>query len=90
MTRSKRVRFRVDATRVARFGRDDGELENVIGRKNPLLIAAADQIFGAGGKRLRPVLVLLVARATAALMKLPDINAGTDDRRLRRCCTRRV
>ncbi len=50
-------------------------LKNVIGRKNPLLIAAADQIFGAGGKRLRPVLVLLVARATAALMKLPDINA---------------
>ena len=50
-------------------------LKNVIGMKNPLLIAAADQIFGAGGKRLRPVLVLLVARATAALMKLPDINA---------------
>merc|ERR1712070_649233 len=50
-------------------------LRDIIGRKNPLLIAAADQIFGAGGKRLRPVLVLLVARATAALMKLPDINA---------------
>ena len=53
-------------------------LKNVIGRKNPLLIAAADQIFGAGGKRLRPVLVLLVARATAALMKLPDISGISD------------
>ena len=40
-------------------------LRDIIGRKNPLLLAAADQIFGAGGKRLRPVLVFLVARATA-------------------------
>ncbi|CAL6409863.1 unnamed protein product [Bathycoccus prasinos] len=39
------------------------------------MTANLKNIFGAGGKRLRPVLVLLVARATAALMKLPDINA---------------
>ena len=49
-------------------------LRDIIGRKNPLLLAAADQIFGAGGKRLRPVLVFLVARATAQLMDLPDIT----------------
>jgi len=49
-------------------------LRDIIGRKNPLLLAAADQIFGAGGKRLRPVLVFLVARATAQLMGLDDIT----------------
>jgi all-trans-nonaprenyl-diphosphate synthase len=49
-------------------------LRDIVGRKNPLLLAAADQIFGAGGKRLRPVLVFLVARATAQLMALDDIT----------------
>jgi len=49
-------------------------LRDIIGRKNPLLLAAADQIFGAGGKRLRPVLVFLVARATAELMRMSDIT----------------
>ena len=49
-------------------------LRDIVGRKNPLLLAAADQIFGAGGKRLRPVLVFLVARATAQLDGLPDIT----------------
>merc|ERR1719258_961244 len=49
-------------------------LRDIVGRKNPLLLAAADQIFGAGGKRLRPVLVFLVARATAQLEGLDDIT----------------
>lgn len=49
-------------------------LRDIIGRKNPLLLAAADQIFGAGGKRLRPVLVFLVARATKELMNMSDIT----------------
>lgn len=49
-------------------------LRDIIGRKNPLLLAAADQIFGAGGKRLRPVLVFLVARATAKLQGMSDIT----------------
>lgn len=49
-------------------------LRDIVGRKNPLLLAAADQIFGAGGKRLRPVLVFLVARATAQLAGLEDIT----------------
>lgn len=29
-----------------------------------MLMAAADQIFGAGGKKIRPMLVLLVSYAT--------------------------
>jgi all-trans-nonaprenyl-diphosphate synthase len=39
-------------------------LRNVVGSRHPMLMAAADQIFGAGGKKLRPMLVFLVARAT--------------------------
>ena len=43
----------------------DANLKKSIGERHPLLLAAAEQIFGAGGKRLRPLLVLLIARATA-------------------------
>lgn len=42
-------------------------LRNVVGSRHPMLVAAADQIFGAGGKKLRPMVVFLVARATAEL-----------------------
>lgn len=42
-------------------------LQTVVGKRHPLLMAAAQQIFGAGGKKLRPAIVLLVARATAQL-----------------------
>lgn len=46
-------------------------LKNVVGNRHPMLMAAAEQIFGAGGKKLRPAIVFLVARATAHLMGLP-------------------
>mmetsp|Transcript_31001 Transcript_31001/g.68756 ORF Transcript_31001/g.68756 Transcript_31001/m.68756 type:complete len:420 (+) Transcript_31001:348-1607(+) len=49
-------------------------LKNVVGQRHPMLMAAAEQIFQAGGKRLRPAIVFLVARATAQLMGLSDIN----------------
>nr|QUE29141.1 preA [Erythrotrichia welwitschii] len=39
-------------------------LTNMVGAKHPILHAAADHLFKAGGKRLRPVIVLLVAKAT--------------------------
>lgn len=45
-------------------------LRNVVGNRHPMLMAAADQIFGAGGKKLRPMVVFLVARATAELVGL--------------------
>ena len=45
-------------------------LKNVVGNRHPMLLAAAEQIFGAGGKKLRPVIVFLVARATADMMGL--------------------
>ena len=41
-----------------------------MGSENPLLMAAAEQIFSAGGKRMRPALVLLASKATAELAGL--------------------
>ena len=45
----------------------NANLRNVVANRHPRLQAAADHIFGAGGKKLRPVIVFLVARATAQL-----------------------
>lgn len=42
-------------------------LQSIVGAENPVLMSAAQQIFGAGGKRLRPALVFLASRATALL-----------------------
>lgn len=39
-------------------------LKQLVGARHPILYAAAEHLFGAGGKRLRPAIVLLVARAT--------------------------
>lgn len=42
-------------------------LRSIGGGRHPMLTAAAEQIFGAGGKKLRPLIVFLIARATAKL-----------------------
>lgn len=39
-------------------------LKTLIGARHPILKAAAEHLFSAGGKRIRPAIVLLVARAT--------------------------
>ena len=39
-------------------------LKQLVGARHPILYAAAEHLFGAGGKRLRPAIVLLVSRAT--------------------------
>ena len=39
-------------------------LKNLVGARHPILYAAAEYLFGAGGKRLRPAIVLLISRAT--------------------------
>lgn len=49
-------------------------LQSIVGAENPVLISAAEQIFSAGGKRMRPALVFLVSRATAELLGLEDIT----------------
>ncbi|MEO1394028.1 MAG: solanesyl diphosphate synthase [Cyanobacteria bacterium J06634_5] len=40
-------------------------LKNLVGARHKILYAAAEHLFGAGGKRIRPAIVLLLARATA-------------------------
>ncbi len=50
--------------------RMNANLRSIVGERSPMLMAAADQIFGAGGKKLRPMIVFLVARATAQLSGL--------------------
>ena len=45
----------------------NSNLRHIVGDRHPMLLAAADQIFGAGGKKLRPMIVLLMARATAEM-----------------------
>ncbi|KAF5193170.1 Solanesyl diphosphate synthase [Thalictrum thalictroides] len=49
-------------------------LQSIVGAENPVLISAAEQIFSAGGKRMRPALVFLVARATAEIKHLRDLT----------------
>ncbi|KAI3427622.1 uncharacterized protein J3R85_009478 [Psidium guajava] len=49
-------------------------LRTIVGADNPVLMSAADQIFGAGGKRMRPALVFLVSRATAEIMGLKELT----------------
>ena len=39
-------------------------LKNLAGPRHPILYAAAEHLFNAGGKRLRPSIILLVAKAT--------------------------
>ena len=39
-------------------------LIQLVGKRHPILSAAAEHLFGAGGKRLRPAIVLLISRAT--------------------------
>ena len=46
-------------------------LKKLVGAKNPILYAAAEHLFGAGGKRVRPAIVLLMARAT---VPTPEIS----------------
>lgn len=41
-------------------------LKNLVGAKHPILYAAAEHLFGAGGKRIRPAIVLLLARAVSS------------------------
>lgn len=50
-------------------------LQKIVGADNPMLMAAAKQIFGAGGKRMRPALVFLVSRATCELSNIQDLRS---------------
>lgn len=49
-------------------------LQSIVGAENPVLMSAAEQIFGAGGKRMRPALVFLASRATAEIAGLTELT----------------
>ncbi|NJL45386.1 MAG: solanesyl diphosphate synthase [Leptolyngbyaceae cyanobacterium SM2_3_12] len=49
----------------------------MVGTRHPILSAAAEHLFGAGGKRIRPAIVLLLAKAT-----LPGQDITPKHRRL--------
>lgn len=52
-------------------------LKQLIGARHPILGAAAEHLFDAGGKRIRPAIVLLASRATT-----PDHDLTSRHRRL--------
>ncbi|HEY9641369.1 MAG TPA: solanesyl diphosphate synthase [Coleofasciculaceae cyanobacterium] len=52
-------------------------LKQLVGARHPILYAAAEHLFGAGGKRLRPAIVLLLSRAT-----MPEQDITPKHRRL--------
>ena len=47
------------------------DLRSLIGAGHPILQAAAEHLFSAGGKRLRPGIVLLISRALTSENDLP-------------------
>ncbi|KAM7498552.1 hypothetical protein LguiA_022966 [Lonicera macranthoides] len=52
----------------------NNNLRSIVGAENPVLMSAAEQIFSAGGKRMRPALVFLVSRATAEIVGLKELT----------------
>ncbi|MEM8804506.1 MAG: solanesyl diphosphate synthase [Cyanobacteria bacterium P01_G01_bin.38] len=47
-------------------------LKELVGARHPILYKAAEHLFGAGGKRLRPAIVLLLSRATHPDRQITD------------------
>lgn len=47
-------------------------LNKMVGPRHPILYAAAEHLFHAGGKRIRPSIILLVAKATSEKEKLSN------------------
>ncbi|CBN56204.1 solanesyl diphosphate synthase [Kamptonema animale CS-326] len=52
-------------------------LKQLVGARHPILYAAAEHLFGAKGKRVRPAIVLLISRAT-----MPNQEISPKHRRL--------
>ena len=53
------------------------ELKNLIGAGHPILQAAAEHLFSAGGKRIRPGIVLLISKAIS-----PEFTLTSKHKRL--------
>nr|YP_010338053.1 prenyl transferase [Erythrolobus coxiae]UNJ17638.1 prenyl transferase [Erythrolobus coxiae] len=50
----------------------DHNLRNMVSARHPVLYAAAEHLFSAGGKRIRPMLVLLIAKAINPIVLKPS------------------
>lgn len=50
-------------------------LRNIVGERHPLLAAASEHLFQAGGKRVRPLIAVLVAKATRKLYGMADVTS---------------
>jgi len=48
------------------------ELKNLIGAGHPILQAAAEHLFSAGGKRLRPGIVLLISKYALSVSRFTE------------------
>ena len=53
------------------------ELKNLIGAGHPILQAAAEHLFSAGGKRLRPGIVLLISNQNFTFLKNTSFSEVT-------------
>lgn len=50
----------------------DSNLKKMVGPRHPILHAAAEHLFQAGGKRIRPIIIFLVAKATSSNKQLKN------------------
>lgn len=50
-------------------------LRNIVGERHPLLTAASEHLFQAGGKRVRPLIAILVGKATRKLYGHEDVTS---------------
>nr|YP_009244442.1 prenyl transferase [Agarophyton chilense]AMK96684.1 prenyl transferase [Agarophyton chilense]ASP44579.1 prenyl transferase [Agarophyton chilense]UAD84387.1 prenyl transferase [Agarophyton chilense] len=48
----------------------ENNLKRMVGAKHPILYAAAEHLFKAGGKRIRPTIILLVALSTTKMLHI--------------------
>nr|AYR05860.1 prenyl transferase [Lithothamnion sp.] len=50
----------------------NSNLKKMVGPRHPILHAAAEHLFQAGGKRIRPIIIFLVAKATSSDKQLKN------------------
>uniref|UniRef100_A0A7S0YGP5 Solanesyl diphosphate synthase n=1 Tax=Polytomella parva TaxID=51329 RepID=A0A7S0YGP5_9CHLO len=65
---SEEILLKISAPVQTSLERLTKNLTEAIGKGHPLLMAAAKQIFGGKGKRIRPTIILLIGQATAELL----------------------
>ena len=65
---SKDVLSRIQSPVEGEMQQQTDGLRNIVGERHPLLSAASEHLFQAGGKRVRPLIAILVAKATRKLV----------------------